>query len=118
MILEFVLVAFLGGIGALGRYVFSQWNGQLPWGILVANSLASAFAAAGVAAFGANHLSAIILVAGLAGGLSTFSSVIAQTASFWQQRKFTEAAWNLALNIVVPSTVALATGLLAVALLK
>ena len=109
---EFLAVAALGGLGAVLRYLLGRWNGTLPWGILLANTMASC-----VAGFAAGTTMSLALVTGLAGGLSTFSTLIAQTAGLWTRNK-RSAVLNLALNIVIPSTAAAAFGLLAVALLK
>ena len=106
------MVCLLGGFGATARFALGKWNGYLPWGILVANTLASA-----VAAFALESSVGIGLVAGLAGGLSTFSTLIAQTTNLWQTHK-PRALLNLALNLVIPSTAAFAFGLLASTLLK
>lgn len=106
------MVCLLGGVGATARFALGKWNGYLPWGILVANTLASS-----VAAFALESSVGIWLVAGLAGGLSTFSTLIAQTTDLWQTHK-PRALLNLALNLVIPSTAAFAFGLLASTLLK
>jgi CrcB protein len=106
------LVLVFGGLGAVARFVLAKWNGYLPWGILLGNTIASAIAGC----FGATSLGAT-LVAGLAGGLSTFSTLIAQTAGLWLKSK-ARASLNLALNLLIPSTAAYAFGLVSVALLK
>lgn len=100
-------VCVLGGFGAAARYLLSKWDGSLPWGILVGNSIAAI-----VATIALHGTLSVILVAGLAGGLSTFSTLIAQTSGLWVKSK-PRAALNLALNLVIPCTVSLAFGLLA-----
>lgn len=98
-----------GGLGAVIRYVLSHWQGVLPWGILLANSLGGLVAGfafilrqnySAVGIFGA--LLGFVLSTGFAGGLSTFSSWAAQTSNFWLLRKFKLAYYNAALNLVLP----------------
>ena len=116
--IELLLVALLGGFGAAARYWLAKFEGSLPWGILLANSLAAMIGAAAIASQGITHPVTVLLVSGLAGGLSTFSTLIAQTAGYWLTGRWSNGWWNLALNIVVPSTIALGIGIAAVALLK
>ncbi len=107
-----LLVCLLGGVGATARYLLARWNGTLPWGILLGNTLAAT-----IATLALNGEVSVVLIAGFAGGLSTFSTLIAQTSGLWTQSK-AKAVANLALNLVIPSTVALGFGLLAATLLK
>ena len=109
---DVLMVCLLGGAGATARFALGKWNGYLPWGILLGNTIASA-----IAALALESSVGVWLVAGLAGGLSTFSTLIAQTASLWQTHK-PRALLNLALNLVIPSTVAFGFGLVASSLLK
>lgn len=94
------------------RLVLGKWNGWLPWGILLANTIAAT-----VATLALGSQVDVLVVSGLAGGLSTFSSLIGQTAELWANSR-AKAVANLALNILVPSTVSLGLGLLAASLLK
>ena len=110
-----VSVAGAGGIGAVLRFWLSLWQGWLPNGILAANSLAS-FAAGLVLAN--QDFGSIVLIAGLCGGLSTFSSFAAATVEFWRSGRRTQAIANTLLNLVIPSTAAALGVLLAGILLK
>jgi CrcB protein len=109
---ELVLVCVFGGVGAVLRFALGKWQGSLPWGILLANTLA-----ASVATLALGSQFGVVAVSGLAGGLSTFSTLIGQTSAIWAESK-ARAAANLALNLVIPSTVSLGLGLLATTLLK
>ncbi|NBW73263.1 MAG: CrcB family protein [Microbacteriaceae bacterium] len=66
-------ITLLGGLGSAIRVLFSKWDGYMPWGILTANVLASFIAGFGVAYFTEETQVALVVI-GLAGGLSTFSS--------------------------------------------
>lgn len=119
--LPFLLVTgLLGGVGSVLRLAFAQINGWLPWGILLANSLASLLAA--LVASGFVDPNAAIwqtaLVIGFAGGLSTFSSFAAQTFEFIREKKLMQAIANVFLNLTIPLFMVYAGIFLASALLK
>lgn len=90
-----LIVAFLGGVGSLLRHLASSWQGRLPWGILAVNSVASFIAGLAISMDGLE----IALVAGLAGGLSTFSTFIGQTSDLLEQGKTSRALLNILLNL-------------------
>ncbi|MCX6485316.1 MAG: CrcB family protein [Rhodoluna sp.] len=98
---EFLIVAAFGGVGALARGLLSKFNGYLPWGILLANTIATAIAAWALVASPQLQL---ILVAGLAGGLSTFSTFVQQTWQLIIDGRKLASFLNVLLNLVVPST--------------
>jgi CrcB protein len=98
---ELLVVAIFGGAGAVLRSLLGRINGFIPWGILIANTLATALAAwvlIDAPQFG------LVLVAGVAGGLSTFSTFVQQTWQLLNQGKRIEAFVNLVFNVVLPST--------------
>lgn len=97
-------VALLGGLASIFRLGLARWTGWLPWGILFANTAASFLA--GVEIIGADIASPLI-VAGLCGGLSTFSTFTAQTADFYRAGLPLRATANLVANLVLPFTAAL-----------
>lgn len=98
-------VALLGGLASIVRLGLARWSGWLPWGILFANTAASFLA--GIELIGANIASPLI-VAGLCGGLSTFSTFAAQTVDFYRAGLRFRATVNLIANLVLPFTAALA----------
>ena len=108
-------VALLGGFASVLRYGLSSWSGWLPWGILFANTAASFLA-------GVELLSDLgpspLIIAGICGGLSTFSSFAAQTVEFLRQKQFLRATANIVANFVLPFGAALAPIALATALLN
>jgi CrcB protein len=113
-LLAILLVTVAGGLGAVLRLFLSQWQAKLPWGILLANTLASA-----VLGFLLNTDTATLVVASaFAGGLSTFSSFAAQTAQFLSAGQRLRAFLNIALNFALPSTAVILGAVLASALLK
>ena len=98
---EVLVVALFGGLGALLRNWLGTFKGFLPWGILVANTLATAVASWALLAAPKLEL---ILVAGVAGGLSTFSTFVGQTWQLMRDGHRGAATLNVLLNVIVPST--------------
>jgi len=99
--IEVLVVALFGGLGALLRGWLGNFKGYLPWGILIANTIATAIA--GWVFIDAPQLG-LILIAGLAGGLSTFSTFVGQTWQLLSDGKRRAAFLNVLLNMVLPST--------------
>ncbi len=112
----FLLVALAGGLGSVIRLVLSQWQGRLPWGILAAN-LVGSFAAGFLGGI-ENWLIAVILISGLAGGLSTFSTFAAQTVDFMHRGRIAQGLLNVFANLALSSTAVLLGLALASQLLK
>lgn len=112
MILSIALISLAGGIGAVLRFVISRWQGKLPWGILAANTIASAI----LGLFLGADQTTILVVSAFAGGLSTFSSFAAQTSQYLAATANLKAYAYVALTFVAPSTAivlgALASGAL------
>ncbi len=97
----FVLVALFGGLGAALRFVFSRWQGKLPWGILMANILAAIVATTALFAFGQSFAAQVVVV-GFAGGLSTFSSVSAQSFEYFKEGKINRMLFNALFQFGLP----------------
>jgi fluoride exporter len=96
---SFVAVALLGGLGSVVRHLIGTWNGFLPFGILLANSLASFIAGL---AIGAGFYETALVI-GLAGGLSTFSTFAAQSYELWAKRQRVRTLLNGVANLVFPA---------------
>ena len=97
-------IAVLGGFASVLRLGLARWTGWLPWGILFANTSASLLA--GVELVGASVASPLI-VAGICGGLSTFSTFAAQTVDFFRAGLRLRGTINLLANLALPFTAAL-----------
>ena len=111
-------IAIAGGLGSVVRLLFSRWSGKLPWGILVANVVASMIMGLGLILFGVNEVLAQIVSVGFCGGLSTFSSFSAQTIEFFKAKQVWRGVFNILLNFFAPALAAFAGVLLLVSLLK
>lgn len=111
-----LLISLAGGVGAVIRLYLGQWVGNLPWGILLANVTGSLIA--GLLSSNSDIMLATILIAGFAGGLSTFSSFVAQTVDFMRGRRLAQGLMNILLNLGLSSTAVLLGQSIAAALLK
>lgn len=98
---EILVVALFGGIGAVLRGLLGNFKGFLPWGILIANTFGSVLA--GWAILTDQRLD-LVLVAGIAGGLSTFSTFVGQTWQLMIDGRRTAALLNVGLNLILPFT--------------
>lgn len=97
-------IALAGGLGAVIRLFVGRWRGRLPWGILLANTLAGlilAFLQMISLQIDDRFLFAVVFV-GLCGGLSTYSSVAADTGNYLRDRAYGKAVANLAANLGIP----------------
>ena len=104
-VLALLAVAGLGGLGSVLRLFLSRWDGFLPYGIMLANVLASfiaGFALIFSSAAGQKSLITVFLTMGLAGGLSTFSTFAAQTGGFFQGQERLKGLLNLLGNLLFP----------------
>jgi fluoride exporter len=95
----FLLIGLAGGLGALIRFGLGLVTGVIPWGILIANCVGSFIAGAVIA----GDLATPWLIAGLAGGISTFSTFAAQTHELLVKAKPLRALQNIALNLLLPA---------------
>ncbi|MEI6591538.1 MAG: CrcB family protein, partial [Actinomycetes bacterium] len=98
---EVLAVGVAGGIGSVLRLIFSRWSGYLPWGILLANSVASLVAGFLVWVL-PNPIASLVVITGLLGGLSTFSSWAAATAEYWMAKQRLRMVLNWGFNLVIP----------------
>ena len=97
--IEILTIALAGGLGAVLRLVLSRWHGRLPWGVLFANILASFVVGL---AMQTEHWIEPILVVGICGGLSTFSSVAAASGEYFLAKQPVKAVGYAAASLVLP----------------
>ena len=115
--MELLWVVLAGGFGSVIRWFLAQFAGRLPWGILIANTAASLIAGLAITALPSN-IWGTILVSGVCGGLSTFSSFAAQTHALIADKAYGRAALNVALNFLLPFAAALTGAVIGVQLLS
>lgn len=109
-------VAVFGGIGAVLRFWLGGWSGYLPWGILAGNTVASFVVGLNLPVPG-NAVSTWLVV-GLAGGLSTFSTFVAQTGWWLWKRGRVPALLNVLTNLGLPILAVLAGASVSLTLLN
>lgn len=91
--LTFVLAALACGLGSMLRFWLSTWRRphHLPWPTLLANVLGTALLGAAAFLSDSGHLSAsgsFIVGAGVAGGLTTFSTLAVDAVVLWRASRF------------------------------
>ena len=99
-------VGLMGGAGAVLRFLLANIQGWLPWGTLLANTLASMLGAIALLYFGAVHQDffEVTMVAGFAGGLSTLSTLAGQLHTMFKDRQVFKALVYALASFVIPST--------------
>jgi CrcB protein len=113
------LVAVLaGGVASVLRYavslVFAR-RGPLRWAVLIVNVVGSALGGAVLGLAQSGAISAdlrLILLGGVAGGLTTFSTWSVETVELALAGKWRGAALNVGLNLLIGITVATGAWLL------
>jgi CrcB protein len=115
MLLTGLGVAAFGGFASVIRLGLARWSGWLPWGILFANTAASFLA--GIELLAESAPSPLI-IAGICGGLSTFSTFAGNTVELARAKQYLRAVINMVANLVLPFTAAMAPLALAGALLN
>ncbi len=85
----FVLAALGCGLGSVLRFWLSTWRRphHMPWPTVLANVLGTALLGAAASLDDAGHLSAagsFIIGAGIAGGLTTFSTLAVDAVVLWR----------------------------------
>ena len=101
--LVLLAVAAGGALGAVLRQLTSvslAGRGRLPWGVLVVNVVGSFIAGLALAA-PLDPTAQLIIVSGLCGGLTTFSTLSVETVQLVIDGKRREAALNVTLTVAL-----------------
>ena len=102
----YLLVALFGGLGSILRYLLSRLLAriapELPFGTLIVNWTGSLLTGVlgGALARRIPGVTLAVLVAGLLGGFTTFSSFTYETMELVQARELLPAAGNVALSLL------------------
>lgn len=92
-----------GGVAALARYLVAVWFSReegFPWAVLTVNVIGSALAGAVLAlAAGLSDDIRLVLLSGVAGGLTTFSTFSVETVQLALGGRARVAALNVGLNL-------------------
>lgn len=92
-----------GGVAAVVRYLLAVWfspDGRFPWAVLTVNVAGSALAGTVLGlASGLGDDVTVILLSGVAGGLTTFSTFSVETVQLVVDGRTRTAALNVGLNL-------------------
>lgn len=96
-----LLIAAAGGVGSVIRVYITRWEGPIPFGVILTNTLAASFVGY---IYGGQLTQDYLLIAsvGFAGGLSTFSGIAKAGFDFWHTGRLAQIFISLAANIVMP----------------
>jgi fluoride ion exporter CrcB/FEX len=97
-----LLVAIGGGLGSVARGWLASWRGLLEWGTIAANSAAAGIVGLVLGAPNFAFESANFWLVGLAGGLSTFSGVVADAYEFFHRGRLIQSALTGVANLGIP----------------
>ena len=96
-----LLSAAAGGVGSVIRVYLTRWEGPVPFGVILTNTIAAGLM--GYIYSGNLTESYLLIVSiGFAGGLSTFSGIAKAGFDFWHTGRLAQIFISLAANIVVP----------------
>ncbi len=109
MLLATLLVALGGAIGSVARFWLTEfsarmWGGEMPWGTILANVSGSFLigALAALPSFGERDLlTRQLLMVGIMGGYTTFSSFSLQTLTMLQHGHLAKALANVAGSVAL-----------------
>jgi CrcB protein len=108
-----LIVVVSGGLAAVLRYAVTlfvasreqgSWLRRFPWAVLIVNAVGSLLvgSAAGFAAAGAVSADLrLVLITGIAGGLTTFSTFSVETVELLRSDRWRSALTSVALNLVI-----------------
>jgi CrcB protein len=108
--MELLVVALGGSIGAASRYLTSMWAAErfganFPYGTLIVNVVGcfiiGAFMTIATERFVVNPYWRLLITVGFAGGLTTFSSYSYETFALLQDAELAMAAYNVCLNLAL-----------------
>jgi len=114
--------ALVGGVATVVRYLVSlayAGRGGLPWAVFTVNVVGSTIGGVAVGLSTTGFISTdlrLILVGGLAGGLTTFSTWSVETIQLITERKLRTALVNVILNLAIGLAVATGGYLVAITL--
>lgn len=96
------LLGLAGGIGSVLRVLLMRWQGALPFGLILTNTLAAAFVGVALSLADLPQGFLVVAMAGFAGGLSTFAGVSKSAWEFWHNGRLVQMLLTLITNLLIP----------------
>ena len=84
------------------RVYLLRWQGALPFGLILANTVAAGFVGYLLARSDLPQGYLLIAVVGFAGGLSTFAGVSKAAWEFWHNGRLVQMLLTLITNLLIP----------------
>ena len=100
--LVFILIGVAGGAGSVIRALLTRFDGWLPYGLFLANSLAAGFVGWLLAGPTLTADYFTVLTVGFAGGLSTFSTAMKASFDFYHRGRLVQSALTMVGNLFIP----------------
>ena len=104
-LLVFILIGIAGGIGSVLRAWITQWRGVLPYGLISTNSVAAGLVGWWLAGPTLTADYSAVITVGLAGGLSTFSTLAKDSFDFYHRGRIFQAILTMVTNLIIPLAV-------------
>ena len=100
--LVFILIGVAGGAGSVIRALLTRFDGWLPYGLFLANSLAAGLVGWLLAGPTLTADYFTVLTVGFAGGLSTFSTAMKASFDFYHRGRLVQSALTMVGNLFIP----------------
>jgi CrcB protein len=100
--LVFILIGVAGGAGSVVRVLLTRFDGWLPYGLILANSLAAGLVGWLLAGPTLTADYSTVLTVGFAGGLSTFSTAMKASFDFYHRGRLVQSALTMVGNLFIP----------------
>ena len=100
--LVFILIGVAGGAGSVMRALLTRFDGWLPYGLFLANSLAAGLVGWLLAGPTLTTDYFAVLTVGLAGGLSTFSTAMKASFDFYHRGRLVQSSITMVGNLFIP----------------
>ena len=100
--LVFILIGVAGGAGSVIRALLTRFDGWLPYGLFLANSLAAGLVGWLMAGPTLTADYFTVLTVGFAGGLSTFSTAMKASFDFYHRGRLVQSALTMVGNLFIP----------------
>lgn len=121
--IAFLAAAVCGGLASVIRYLVGvafAGRGRLPWAVFIVNSVGSGLGGVVVGLTATSSISAdlrLVVLGGVAGGLTTFSTWTTETVQLAMNGKWNTALVNVVLGLAVGLAAAVGGYLIATGLL-